>query len=305
MKHYMIHKSTHLLVVLLVSILLASCSKETLFDNGGNEGEFVTLSVSMNDVGSVDFGVPQGSRNAVLPGDPGYTGNVTDTTLLDAVIFVFATDGSLINRQSFDSTQINRNDLRMQTTSGQRRIYAIGNALHKNDNFNDITSENALLNRMKTISRSEELERPLLFSGSISYMVQRDPSVVQQVIIPVTRMVSRIDIQYMVDDEIPALQNVRIDSVKAFNVPAAGLYFTAGSVSNANYITHRFVPGRSEQQSGRFVFYSFENSSINPTYIVVYASDEQGRQRSYTVSVGGNTISRNRWYKVNATISGF
>ncbi len=289
---------------LLLGIVFVSCSKEINTETKV-KGELVSLAVKIKQDVSGDFAANKQAalHNATLPGDPGYV-TVTDTSINDIIAFVFdAVDSSLVTRQTFNSTQISSGLFNISTTSGFRRIYLVANVDTKGDEFSNVNQERDLLYRIKTVRNSDEVEKPLISTGFVACEIVAGSS--PYIEISLVRMVSRIDIQYIIDDAMPGLQNARVDSVKVLNVSATGYYFSQGKYNpGGKYITYRYVPGVSEKQSGRCVFYILENGIQTPTVVTVYASDGIGLSRSYTLLVDKNDLSRNKWYKLNAKITG-
>lgn len=323
-----------LLPCLLAVLLASSCSSDVNSDEQKGNKTLVTLTIAASGNAATASRAVSGNSSTITRADVSDSGD-KDYYISDLTVLIFDKSGNVIGsttKQASDLTPSSDGKFTIQvlTRAAQNcTVYAIANALALNDGntpFAGIATLSALTSMVKTYNNADDIntETCLLMMGKTADNSFDTTNSGSAAAISLQRLASRIDFNFIVNNDQTTGFPIVVDSYQLCNVPTSTLYqqsdFTnnpsmpSGSTSTSKYSSRGSIASSAEGTAKTYTCYVYTNTDAShKTYLLINAhSAVTGSDGTTTYKVWNSVfrvempdvVKPNMHYTVNITIKG-
>lgn len=321
-----------LLPCLLAVLLASSCSSDVNSDEQKGDKTLVTLTIAASGNAATASRAVSGNSSTITRADVSDF-NDKDYYISDLTVLIFDENGDVIGSTTKQASDLSPSSdgkftIQVLTRAAQNcTVYAIANALALNNNatpFAGVATLSALQSMVKTYADADDInnDKYLLMMGKTADK-SFDTTNSGSAAISLQRLVSRIDFNITVNNDITTGFPIVVDSYQLCNVPTSTLYqqsdFTNPSMPSditSTSLYQSLEPIAGTQKN--YTCYVYTNigtgtSKDNETYLDIWAHSEvQGAdgtkytvwKSNFQVKMPGNHVLPNYHYKINIVING-
>lgn len=323
-----------LLPCLLAVLLASSCSSDVNSDEQKGNKTLVTLTIAASGNAATASRAVSGNSSTITRAGAGVSDpSNKDYYIKDLTVLIFDESGDVIGsttKQAPFSSSNGNITIQVLTRAAKKcTVYAIANALALNDGatppFAGVATLSALQSKVKTYKDADDINKEtcLLMMGKTADNSFDTTNSGSAAAISLQRLASRIDFNFIVNNDKTTGFPIVVDSYQLCNVPTSTLYqsdfsnnppMPSGSTSTSKYTSQGSIPSSAEGTAKTYTCYVYTNTDKdNKTYLLINAhSAVTGSDGRTTYKVWNSVfnvkmpdiVKPNMHYTVNITING-